>query len=245
MNIALISDNKIQYSFQGCDITCYTSAQEVKPKDWVCYDAAFLVHPFSEKALDFWTGHPHLRCIDGINALDNEIDYLFTGIECEIKLLIKIPNESFFKKYRAFKCEIEQVYLKGDGGSHRVRKRTMGDTVNYVETVKMRISSAVSKEYENTISEYEYNELLKRSDKTKHPIYKSRYCFIYKRQYYELDIYDFWSDRATLELEMKSENESYELPPEIEVIKDVTDDKRYKNNKLAGINYEDYNTELL
>ena len=54
-------------------------------------------------------------------------------------------------------------------------------------------------------------------------------------QYFELDVFDFWNDRAFLELEMKSENHSFTLPPEIKVIKDVSNDYHYKNNYLAGL----------
>ncbi|MBQ3904760.1 MAG: hypothetical protein II744_07260 [Eubacterium sp.] len=245
MNIAVITDSTIQYSYQGCEITVFNSDFKADIETMVSYDAAFLVHPYSENASRRWCAHPHLRCVESLDALTEEINYLFKGIECEIKLLIRLPDNSFFRKYGGVESEIEQVYLKGDNESHRIRKRKTGDTVRYIETVKIRINPAVSKEYENRISEYEYKKLLEEQDETKHAINKKRYCFLYKGQFFELDIYDFWDDRATLELELKSIDEKYELPPEIEVIKDVTNDKRYKNNKLAGIKYEDYKTELL
>lgn len=64
-------------------------------------------------------------------------------------------------------------------------------------------------------------------------IRKDRYCFIYKNNYVELDIYPFWSDYAIVEVELTSENQNVFLPSEIEVIKDVTEDKRFKNRSLA------------
>lgn len=245
MNIAIITDNKIQYSYKGCDISFFSSEDLVSPEIWVKYDAAFLVEPVGEKAVKLWTGHPHIRFLSSSDELDTELEYLFKRIECEIKLLIKAPDLKALDKYSAYKSEIEQVYLAGEDGSHRIRKRTMGNTVIYNETVKMRITPAVSKEYENTIDEYDYKKLLKKADSQKHTIIKDRYCFFFKKQYFELDVYDFWEDRATLELELKNENDSYVLPPEIEVIKDVTNDKRYKNSRLAGVSYEDYKTNLL
>ena len=82
---------------------------------------------------------------------------------------------------------------------------------------------------------------MKNADLTRRPIHKFRHCFMYERQYFELDIYDFWQDRATLELELRDETQPYSLPPEITLIRDVTEEKRYKNNHLAGVtNYEDY-----
>ena len=56
---------------------------------------------------------------------------------------------------------------------------------------------------------------------------------MYKGQFFELDIYDFWTDRATLEIELSSEEEKVELPSFIEVIKEVTDDDRYSNRSLS------------
>ena len=64
---------------------------------------------------------------------------------------------------------------------------------------------------------------------------------MYSGQLFELDIYPFWNDRATLEIELSDENENFELPPFIEVIKEVTDDDRYKNRSLS---YEIVNEEI-
>ena len=51
----------------------------------------------------------------------------------------------------------------------------------------------------------------------------------------ELDVFPFWDDKAFLEVELLDINENILLPPEIKVIKDVTNDKRYKNNYLASM----------
>ena len=48
-----------------------------------------------------------------------------------------------------------------------------------------------------------------------------------------LDVYDFWSDRATAEIELSTEDEEAELPPCLQVIREVTADRRYKNAALA------------
>lgn len=195
-----------------------------------------------ERLLEVWTGHPHLRYIeysavieDKINDVCREIDCIINNIENEIKLLIEVPKDEFFKKYKAVKCDIEQAYLLSSNGSHRIRKRGVNGSYLYYETVKQRITVSKCYEYENTISESRYNELLKLRNPKKNIIKKSRYCFLYKGQYFELDIYTFWNDKATLELEINCDSQKYQLPPEIVVIKDVTNDKKYKNNYLAGL----------
>ena len=73
------------------------------------------------------------------------------------------------------------------------------------------------------------------ADTDKHPIKKKRYCFLYEEKYFELDIFPFWNDKAFVELEIKYISEQFVLPPEIKVIKDVSEDKHYKNNYLAGL----------
>ena len=50
----------------------------------------------------------------------------------------------------------------------------------------------------------------------------------------EIDLYDFWQDRATLEVELATEAEAFTLPPFVTVLRDVTADKRYKNVSLAA-----------
>ena len=46
-------------------------------------------------------------------------------------------------------------------------------------------------------------------------------------------MYPFWKDRAILEIELADEDEKIDFPEFIKVIKEVTDDERYKNASLA------------
>ena len=51
--------------------------------------------------------------------------------------------------------------------------------------------------------------------------------------YIEIDIYPFWKDIAIAEIELNDENQKIELPKKLNVIKEVTNDERYKNVQLA------------
>ena len=66
-------------------------------------------------------------------------------------------------------------------------------------------------------------------------IRKTRYCLTYESQYFEIDVYPFWNDRAILEIELSDENANIVFPEQIRVIKEVTDDDAYKNASLAKI----------
>lgn len=76
------------------------------------------------------------------------------------------------------------------------------------------------------------------ADTKKHQIRKTRYCLLYGNQYYEIDVYPFWSDKAIMELELRREDEEIHLPKYIKNIKEVTDDESYKNASLAKITIE-------
>ena len=73
------------------------------------------------------------------------------------------------------------------------------------------------------------------ADTKKRQIRKDRYCLTFGNQYFEIDVYPFWSDKAIVELELSDETTEPNFPPEIRVIREVTDDDSYKNASLAKI----------
>ena len=73
------------------------------------------------------------------------------------------------------------------------------------------------------------------ADPAKRPIRKTRYCLTYDNQYFEIDVYPFWPDKAIVEIELSDENAGIHLPKELKIIKEVTDDPGYQNAALASI----------
>jgi CYTH domain-containing protein len=90
-------------------------------------------------------------------------------------------------------------------------------------------------EIEKRLSKDEYLSLLLDADTEKRQIRKTRYCLMFENQYFEIDIYPFWSDKAILEIELSDENAKIVFPKEIKVIKEVTDDDSFKNASLAKL----------
>ena len=78
--------------------------------------------------------------------------------------------------------------------------------------------------------------LLLEADTERRQIRKTRYCLMHENQYFEIDIYPFWNDKAILEIELSDENSKINFPENIKIIKEVTDDENYKNASLAKIN---------
>ena len=158
-----------------------------------------------------------------------------TAIETERKFLIEFPiiNAISSNDLCVIKS-IEQTYLISEKGcSRRVRKITSNGIQTFIYTKKTRISeiSCIEEEYE--ISEDEYLAMMEQKNPVLNTIFKTRYSFPCKKHIMEVDIYPFWNDRAILEIELETENEKYEIPEIFHIIKDVSDDKRYKNISLA------------
>ena len=103
----------------------------------------------------------------------------------------------------------------------------------YTHTVKRRINDLRREEQEREISEAEYRALLQRADPERRVIEKRRYVLAYGGKAFEIDVYPFWQDKAVMEIELTDETETVKLPPEIEIIKEVTRDRRYTNAALA------------
>lgn len=158
-------------------------------------------------------------------------------LEIERKFLIRYPEIGKLRAMPDYRVvHMEQSYLAAtdDFVGGRIRRITDGDTVRCVYTYKERLSDMTRREYERTITEEEYAALLQRKIPDTITIEKDRHSFTYKGLTYELDVYSFWDNQATLEAEVESEDTPIPVPPCVELIKEVTHDRRYNNSQLSG-----------
>lgn len=200
-----------------------------------------------DKIISAWTGHPHLRVIDNSTNFEGKIQRLISEIssflgepepyEIEKKYLIEYPNiKELEKMNNCEKVEIIQTYLLSDNDEEvRIRQRGKNGNYIYYKTVKKTISDIKRIEKEKRLTKDEYLNLLMNADPKYRQIRKTRYCLTYDKTYYEIDVYPFWNDKAILEVELKDEQEKVNIPPFINIIKDVTSDPTYKNHSLAKI----------
>ena len=196
------------------------------------------------RALNAWTGHPHLRVIDNSTNFEDKIKRLIFEIssflgepvshEIERKYLIEYPNITALEKHNVKKVEIIQTYLTSDNGDE-VRVRQRGDNNNfiYTKTTKHAISGIKRVEVEKRITKDEYLSLLLEANTHLNQIRKTRYCLVYKNQYIEIDTYPFSTEKAIMEIELNGEDQEVYLPDFVKVIKEVTNDDNYKNYNLA------------
>jgi len=155
--------------------------------------------------------------------------------EIERKFLVEYPDIIILTNSE--KIEIIQTYLKSNNPENeiRIRRKKISEQYEYTYTEKKTISGIKRIETEKVVTRDEYELLLKNADKTVNQIKKVRYGFRYKNQYFELDTYEFWQDRAIMEIELENDNQTVEIPDFIKVIKEVTNDKNYKNRSLANL----------
>jgi CYTH domain-containing protein/transcriptional regulator with XRE-family HTH domain len=198
-----------------------------------------------DKIIASWTGHPHLRIIDNSTDFEEKLERLMKEIssflgepepyEIERKYLIYYPNIKELEKMpNCTKIDIIQTYLKSeDGVERRVRARGIDGDYLYYLTEKRKISNLKRIETERKLTQDEYLSLLMETDNRLHSIHKTRYCLVDNNQYFEIDIYPEWQNQAVMEIELSSEDQEVKVPDFIDIIKEVTDDERYKNYGMA------------
>lgn len=200
-----------------------------------------------DAVLSLWVGANHLRILDNSTDFDRKLRRLQREVEAvlgipepleiERKFLIAFPDlEKLEGMKLCRRVPITQAYLETpQEGRFRVRKRgTDGDAL-YIKTVKHKINDMKRVEIETLISQEDYRRYLSMSEYVSGVISKDRYCIAWDSRYYELDVYPFWADRATLEIELLSEDEPYALPDFLQIIREVTHEKKYRNKHLAAV----------
>ena len=198
-----------------------------------------------DKIISAWTGHPHFRIIDNSTEFEEKLERLLKEIasflgepepfEIERKYLIYYPNIKELENMpNCTKVDIIQTYLKSiDDTERRVRARGIDGEYMYYLTEKRKVSDIKRVEVERRLTQDEYLKYLMEADNRLHPIHKTRYCLSENNQYFEIDIYPEWDKQAIMEIELSSEDDKVQIPSFIKVLKEVTDDDKYKNYSMA------------
>ena len=158
-------------------------------------------------------------------------------IEIERKYLILRPDAEILQSLPECSCtRIVQTYLAddGEGFCKRVRMREDAEHVcEYTFTRKKTVGFGERIELEDTISAERYAALIQNADPERFPVEKHRYCFRYREQLFELDVYAFEQKLATLEIELPSMDTPVQLPAFLTILADVTETPGYSNFALS------------
>ena len=190
-----------------------------------------------------WSRHPRLRIIDNSVNFEDKINRAIAEIyriagrpEPDVekrKYLISMPDVNLITdKYNAAAVDMMQTYLVQTSAQaqRRIRKQNGGTEELYFYTEKRIADDGSRWMTEKPISKKDYTAYLVESDPELHPVSKTKYTFAYEGHRMAVDIYPFSSDKAVL---FVYGGDDAAIPPEFEVIRNVTGDPEYKNKQLA------------
>jgi CYTH domain-containing protein len=193
---------------------------------------------------DAWVGHPHLRVIDNSTDFARKVQRVTAAVcravgapeprDSKRKFLLR-GGAAREVPVRCVEIEIEQTYLHGhDGWEARVRRRGQLGASTYTHTLKRPAADGQRVKAERQISGREYLALLAQADPARQTVRKRRRAFVWANQYFEWDL--FVSPRPGLELlevEAAAPDGPVELPPFLDVEREVTADPGYANHAIA------------
>ena len=209
------------------------------------YEPLEVAREKDELTLRAWSAHPNVHVID--NSVDFE-DKIARGLravyaaigrpaqqEVWHKYLIALPTlQTLEQTYHAASIDMMQTYLTRANPNvvRRVRQQKNGGDYLYFYTEK-RTTAPGQWETEKPISEKEYIRYLMEGDTSLHTVHKTKYRFVYRGCRFEIDVYPFSNDRAIMRAALPQDAPALQAPPEITVLREVTDDPAYKNRQLA------------
>lgn len=186
-----------------------------------------------------WVGHSHLRVIDNstdfpgkMRRLTEEIRRVVEGYEDERKFLLRSePDWNIPELAHMQHADIRQMYLTGR--RPRIRERRVHDSVTRYATKKW----SRNREKEDFISAEKFETLARFKQPDTRVIVKRRHYFIHEKQYFELDMFRDPPHVFLLELEVLDVSDPITLPSFLEIVREVTDDPRFKNKNMACLDW--------
>lgn len=197
-----------------------------------------------DRALRAWSRHHNLKIIDNSVDFEDKINRAIAEIYRILgqtapdvkkrKYLIDMPDiQKLGEKYGAVGIEMMQTYLSRTNPNieRRIRQQRNGSEYLYFYTEKRTNDDGTRWVTEKPISEKEYVRYIMEGDTALHPVHKTKYRFTYNDRNLAIDVYPFSDDKAVMFIYGTGD---IELPPEINVISEVTGMAEYKNRRLAA-----------
>jgi len=197
-----------------------------------------------------WVGHPYFDVVDNETDFETKMRKVTQcvseklGIEAEdwlsprsvkLKFLVggPLPPDDLFPNFIDFHVHHHYLQPQADGGEPRLRKRGRHNKWMYTHTVRRTVENELV-ETRNNISHKMYESLIARADKRNVPIVKTRRCFLWGSQYYQLDIYEEPKHGLMLlETYTETEPDKLKLPDFLDVKQNVTGQKQFSMYTLS------------
>ena len=232
LHLVSAADGAEQYYTVATNSSRYEQANE---------EGLRIARDLDKKVNKAWTGHPHLRVINNHDDFDAKLRRVLKEISNVLGIPQPIEEE---RKYmveltgelpECIESEITQTYLVADPDCEvRLRRRSWHGEIVNVHKTKKRVSPTEVLETERQVSNALYESLLQQADPYRSTIHKKLRSFIWKGQYFELDIFQKpVSDLMILETKGVASDESVKFPPFVRVIEDITGNKKFYNYNIA------------
>lgn len=198
-----------------------------------------------QKTQNAWLGHNRLVIIDNSTDFNEKLNRVLENIyqlvripysiRYQRKFLVDLNHSdlTFLQNSNTIKIDLEQTYLleEREHYERRLRRRTWNDEETFYLTLQKKAKDGLCKIVtDKKITQKEYLRLLELPiDGT---IRKSRYTFVYKRQYFKLDVIE-GEPFGILELNPISKDSKVSLPKCLKIEKEVTDESDFDNSVLA------------
>ena len=209
------------------------------------YEPLEVAREKDDLTLRAWSKHPNLRVIDNSVNFEDKIARGLRAIyetigepvpeEVWHKYLIELPDVAkLVERYRAAGIDMMQTYLSQTSPSivRRIRQQKNGDEYLYFYTEKHYTGDG-QWETERPISGKEYIQYLMEGDISLHAVHKMKYRFNYEGHRFEIDVYPFSDERAIMRAAMPKDKDEIAIPPEVKILREVTNDPAYRNSQLA------------
>ncbi len=196
-----------------------------------------------DNTLRAWSSHHALYIIDNSVDFEDKINRAVTQIYRILgesapepgkhKYLVQMPSrDNLCARYGAVPIEMMQTYLLSSDSDveRRIRQQSCFGDKLFFYTTKRVGEDGTRWVTERPISEKDYVAYLMEADLSLRNVRKLKYRFEYQGRRMELDVYPFSDDRAIL---FTYGSEPVDLPPEIDIIREVTGDPSYKNRAFA------------
>lgn len=220
-----------EYAYSYNNAARYETIEEAREKE--------------EQALLSWQKHPYRVIIGNSYNFDNKIRKAMNEIyevlgeipptQCERKFLIEFSDPSILSAYEPVEQVITQSYLvsRNDDLERRARKVESTGSISYYYIEKQSVSPFERIEKERILTRKEYLRMIREVDPAFGSVTKHRYSFKYRDLYMTIDTYASSPDLAILDVQLSELSQDVELPPDIPVVREVTEEERYQGHMIS------------
>jgi len=221
------------------------------------FETVSLAAELDRKAGQSWVGHPYFDVIDNSTDFETKMRRMVemvcqkVGVDTgdrlsnsarKLKFLVQgpLPPDSTFRKFQDF--TVEHIYLRTNSRKMqaRIRKRGTNGSHSYTYTIRKPEKLGQIVEVRTQVTQRDWVTAKGQADDHHFPIYKTRRCFLFNDQYYQLDIYrepchDRCKDLMLLETysSLDGENLNKRLPSFLNIVKEVTGMPEYSMYNLS------------